>query len=76
MNFSFQGEVGGGDWHESRYLRTSNGGSILCGDEELAWCFRIHGSSMQVGPTTHVKFNVLPLKVKIKDLALIGCTWQ
>jgi hypothetical protein len=38
MSFSFHGEVRGGEWHGRRDLRTSNGGSSLCGDEELAWC--------------------------------------
>jgi hypothetical protein len=33
--FSFYGV--GGECHENRDLRTSNGGSNLYGDEELAW---------------------------------------
>jgi hypothetical protein len=31
---------------------------------------------MQVGATTPMKFIVLPLKVKIRGLILIGCAWQ
>jgi hypothetical protein len=30
----------------------------------------IHGNGMQVGLTTHVKFNVLPSRVKIQGLVL------
>jgi hypothetical protein len=73
---SFHGEVRGGECHESRDQWTSNGGSSLCDDEEFAWCFRIRSSSMQVGATTQEKLTVLPFRVKIQGLALIGCAWQ
>jgi hypothetical protein len=42
-------------------------------DEELVWCFQFRGSAMKVWVTTQVKFNVLPLMVKIQDLTLTGC---
>ena len=42
--FSFHGA--GGECHVSRDLRTSNGGSNLSGDEELAWCFMTWSSGM------------------------------
>jgi hypothetical protein len=74
--FLLHSEVRGGEWHGSRDLRTSNGGSSLCTNEKLAWCFGIPGSGMQVGATTHVKFNVLSFVVKFQSLALIGCVQQ
>jgi hypothetical protein len=54
-------------------LRTSNGGSSFCGDEELAWCFRFHIVAVCKWGTTHVKFNVLPFMVKNQGVILIGC---
>jgi hypothetical protein len=36
MSCTFHGEVRGGECHESRDLRTSNGGSSLCIDAEFA----------------------------------------
>ena len=53
--------------------RSSNGDLSLCGDEELAWSFRIRSSGMEVGTTTQVKLKVLPFKVKIQGLVLIDC---
>jgi hypothetical protein len=54
----------------------AKGCSSVGGDEKLAsrsvtWC-----SGMQVGATTHEEFRVLPCRVKIQGLALIGCAWQ
>ena len=51
----------------------SNGGSNLSRDEELAWCFMTWSSGMYVGATTYVKSEVLPFRMKIQGLALIGC---
>ena len=48
----------------------------LCDDEELAWSFGFRSIGMFVGVTTQVKFKVLPFRVKIQGLALIGCAWQ
>jgi hypothetical protein len=31
---------------KAKFLMTSNGGSSLCGDEELAWCFVISSSGI------------------------------
>jgi hypothetical protein len=42
------GEVGWGECHGSRVFRASNGGSSLCGGEELSWCFGFRRSGMQV----------------------------
>jgi hypothetical protein len=55
---------------------TSNGGLSLCTFEGLTWCSGLHSSSMKVGATTQVKFRVLPFRVKIKGLVLIGCAPQ
>jgi hypothetical protein len=52
-------------YYESWDLRTSNGGSSLCGDEAFAWCFRFCSSGMQVAAKTQMKFKVLPFRVKI-----------
>jgi hypothetical protein len=41
-------------------MRTSNGGSSLCGNEEFAWRFGSRSSGMQVGATTHGKFGENP----------------
>jgi hypothetical protein len=51
-------------------------GSSLCDKVEFAWCFRICGGSWQVGATTHENFTVLPFKIKIQGLTLIGCAWH
>jgi hypothetical protein len=56
--FSFHGV--GGKYHGNRYLRTSNGGSSLVGDVELA------SSCMKVGATMQEKFIVLHFRVKSK----------
>jgi hypothetical protein len=37
MSLTINDEVRGEECHGSRDLRTSNGGSSLCGDEEFAW---------------------------------------
>ena len=76
MFFSFHGEVKGKECHGSRDLRTSNGGSKLCGDDELSWCFGTCSSGMEVGVTTQEKFNVLPFRVKIQGMALIDSAWR
>jgi hypothetical protein len=54
---------------------TNDRGSSLCDVEGLAWYSVFDGSSMQVGMAAHVKFRVLPFRVKIQDVALIGCAW-
>jgi hypothetical protein len=64
------------EWYGSQNLRTRNGGSNICSDEELALCFVICASSTQVGATRQVKFNVLTFRVKIEGLTLIGCACQ
>jgi hypothetical protein len=69
--FSFHGA--GGECHGSRDLRYGNDGSSLGSDEELAWCFMTWSSGMVVGATAQEKFIVLSFRVKIQDLALIGC---
>jgi hypothetical protein len=33
-------------------------------------------SGMRVGATAQEKFKILPFRVKIQGLALIGCAWQ
>jgi hypothetical protein len=72
--FSFHGASG--EWHGSWGLRTSNGGSSLGGDEELAWWFVPWSSGMLVEATAQEKFIVLPFRVKIQGLALTGFVWQ
>jgi hypothetical protein len=37
MGYAFSFHGAGGECHGSQDLSTSNGGSSLCGDEELAW---------------------------------------
>jgi hypothetical protein len=64
------------EWHGSRDLRSSNGSSSLDGREELAWWFVTWNNGMQVGETSQEKFKVLPCRVKIQGLVLIGCAWQ
>jgi hypothetical protein len=61
---------------EDEFLMTSNGILSLYSNDELAWCFmtRINGIGKWV--TTHEKFKVLPYRVKIQGLALIGCAYQ
>jgi hypothetical protein len=44
--------------------------------EGLSWCSGFRSSSMQVGVSTQVKFRVLPFRMKIQRLDLIGCAWQ
>ena len=53
----------------------ANGDWRLCGDEELASSCRRRSNGMLVGATSQVKFKVLPFRVKIQGLALIGCAW-
>jgi hypothetical protein len=43
---------------------------------ELAWWFVTRSSRIKSGATTHKKSKVLPCRVKIKDLTLIGCVTQ
>jgi hypothetical protein len=69
----FYGEVKGREWEGGRVLSTSAGGSRLCVDGGLAWCFVLHSSDMRVGASTHEKFNALSFMVKIQDLTLNGC---
>ena len=64
------------EYHEGRMGGLAKGGSSLRAVEGLAWCSGLRNSSMQVGATTLVKFRVLPFRVKIQGLALIGCAWQ
>jgi D-ribose pyranose/furanose isomerase RbsD len=33
-------------------------------------------NGMRVGATAHEKFKILPFRVKIQGLVLIGCAWQ
>jgi hypothetical protein len=75
-DMSFHGEVRGGEYHESQDQWISKGGLSLSGDEEFAWWFMIHSSSMQVGAATWEKFKVLPFRMKIQGLTLISCAWQ
>jgi hypothetical protein len=49
---SSNGDVGGGECHESQYPRISNGGLSLSGNEEFSWCFGIPSNDMQVGETS------------------------
>jgi hypothetical protein len=48
-SFTVYSEVRGREWHISQDLRTSNGGSCLCEDEELAWWFMTCSSGMASG---------------------------
>jgi hypothetical protein len=49
----------------------------LCDDEKLPLWFVTHSGGIgKLGTIAHEKFNVLPCRVKIYDLALIGCVWQ
>jgi hypothetical protein len=36
----------------------------------------IRNSRMQVGAAAHVKFEILPFRVKTQGLVLTGCAWQ
>jgi hypothetical protein len=54
----------------------AKGGLNLCAVEGLAWYFGLRSSGMEVGAAAHVKFGVLPFKVKTQGLALTGCAWQ
>jgi hypothetical protein len=54
---------------EAKFLMTSNGGSSLCGDEELTWWFVILSSGIGMwGATAQEKFKVLPCRVKVQGL--------
>jgi hypothetical protein len=64
------------EYHEARMGGLAKGGSSLCFVEGLAWCSGLHNSGMKVGATTHVKFKVLPFRMKTQDRTLTGCVWQ
>jgi hypothetical protein len=70
------GEVRGGEYHEGRIGGLAIGGLSLYTVEGFPWCFGFHNSSMQVGAATHVKFRILPFRMKIQGLVLIGCASQ
>jgi hypothetical protein len=70
------GEVRRREYHEGRIGELANGGSSLCAVDGLAWCFGLRSSGMEVEAAAHVKFGVLPFRVKIQGLALTGCAWQ
>ena len=54
----------------------NDGDLSLCGNDELAvWCVTRSNSCLWED-TTHKEFPVLPCRVKIQGLALIGCAWQ
>jgi hypothetical protein len=66
-----------GEGHVGWDLRTSsNGGSDFCGEVELAWSWLWAATSEVGGDGTQEKFKVLPCRVKIQGLALIGCACQ
>ena len=73
LSVAIMDEVRRGECHESQDWRTRNGDLSLGGDEELAWSFGTRRSGLEVGASTQVKLIVLPFRVKIQVLALIGC---
>jgi hypothetical protein len=57
--------------------RTCISGSSLCNDEELAWWFVTCSSGIGKWGQQHKRSSkVLPCRVKVQGLALIGCAWQ
>jgi hypothetical protein len=73
MGHAFSSHGADGEWHGSRELGTSNGGSSLCGDEELPWCSVTWSIEMQVGRLHKRNLKFYFFKVKIHGLALISC---
>jgi hypothetical protein len=56
--------------------RTNYGGLSLCTIERLLDFSGFRCSSIKVGMAAQVKFRVLPFRVKIQNLSLIGCASQ
>jgi hypothetical protein len=66
-------KVGRREFHEGWRGGLAKGGSNLRAVEKLVWCSGFHNSGMNVGAITHVKFEVLPFRVKSQGLTLTGC---
>jgi hypothetical protein len=69
-------EVEGEEYHEGRIRGLAMEVRVSALLRDLLSVPGSRSSSMEVGMATHVKFRVLPFRVKIQGLALIGCAWQ
>ena len=74
--FLVHGEVRSREYHEGGIRGLAKEGSSLPNVEELAWRSGIRNSGMKVGAAAHVKFRVLPFRVKTQCMALTGCACQ